>query len=224
MSRKQLLAAMLVKGVIGFLILGILVFGSAGSLRFLRGWLLVIPLFLLMLSIGILLLTKYPATLEKRMQGREREKEQRGYIALIGVLFLASFVIAGLDYRLGWTWVPLWGSAIALAVMVGGYILFAAVILQNAYASRVVEVQENQTVISTGLYSVVRHPMYTACLLLFLAMPVVLGSWLALVPMLAFPIGLILRIKNEEAILRQGLGGYSEYTTRVKYRLIPYIW
>lgn len=214
----------MVKGVVGFLLLGLLLFGCAGSLRYVNAWMLTGTLFVLMTTVGIILLFKYPETLKKRMQARERESAQKGYIFVIGMLFLLSFALSGLDYRLQWSKMPFWVSVLALAIMVVGYGLFAAVVFQNSYASRVVEVQAGQAVISTGLYAVVRHPMYSACLLLFLSMPVVLGSYFALIPMLVFPAMLVLRIKNEEAVLISGLKGYPEYMKKTKFRLIPFVW
>ncbi|MEA4971041.1 MAG: isoprenylcysteine carboxylmethyltransferase family protein [Candidatus Pelethousia sp.] len=223
-KKSNLLINMIVKGLLGFFLLGLMLFGAAGSLRYTNAWLLIAALFLLMLAMGTLLLLKYPETLERRLKAKEKESAQKGYISLIGVLFLASFVLAGLDYRFHWTRVPFGVSLCALLLMIVGYGLFAATILQNAYASRVVEVQKEQTVVTTGLYAVVRHPMYLACLLLFPAMPLVLGSYIALFPMLLLPIGLILRIKNEEAVLRTELNGYTDYMQKTKYRLIPFIW
>ncbi len=223
-KKTKLLIQMILKGLSGFIILGLLLLGSGGSLVYPRAWLLMGVLFSLMLAMGLLLLFKHPATLERRLRAKERERTQRGYVSLFGLLFLLCFILAGLDYRFGWSRTPLWLSLAALVVMVLGYALFGATILQNAYASRVVEVQAGQAVISTGLYAVVRHPMYLACLLLFPAMPLVLGSYIALLPMLLLPLGLVLRIRNEEAVLLAGLEGYREYTQKTKYRLLPYIW
>lgn len=223
-KKLPLIANMLLKGVLGFSLLGLLLFGCAGSFRFARAWLLIATLLLLMLAMGLLLLLKHPQTLAKRLRAREQERAQRGYISLMGLLFIASFALAGLDYRFRWMRMPWWVSLTALGVMILGYSLFGAVILQNAYASRVVEVQKGQVVISTGLYGVVRHPMYSACVLLFLAMPFVLGSYIALAPMLGVPVLLALRIKNEEAVLLTGLPGYAAYMQKTKFKLIPYIW
>lgn len=225
MKKKiQLLINMIVKGILGFSLLSLLLFGCAGTLHYTNAWVLVISLFIVMLTMGMVLLIKYPETLERRLKAKESETAQKGYIAIIGILFLASFVLAGLDYRFHWTELSFAASMVALIAMFIGYGLYCVVILQNAYASRVVEVQKDQVVISTGLYAVVRHPMYLACLLLFLSMPFVLGSYVALIPMLILPIVLVLRIKNEETILMSGLRGYSEYVQKTKYRLIPYIW
>lgn len=223
-KKSRLLTNMVVKGLLGFLLLGLPLFGAAGSLRYMNAWLLIAVLFSLILAMGTLLLLKYPETLERRLKAKEKESAQKGYVSLIGLLFLASFILAGLDYRFQWTRVPFWVSLCALFLMCLGYGLFAATILQNAYASRVVEVQKDQTVVTTGLYAVVRHPMYLACLLLFPAMPLILGSYIALLPMLFLPIGLILRINNEEAMLRAELSGYAAYMQKTKYRLLPFIW
>lgn len=223
-KKSKLLTNMVVKGLLGFLLLGLPLFGAAGSLRYMNAWLLIAALFSLMLAMSTLLLLKYPETLERRLKAKEKESAQKGYVSLIGFLFLASFILAGLDYRFQWTRVPFGASLCALLLMCLGYGLFAATILQNAYASRVVEIQKDQTVVTTGLYAVVRHPMYLACLLVFPAMPLILGSYIALLPMLLLPIGLILRINNEEAMLRADLSGYEAYMQKTKYRLIPFIW
>ncbi len=225
MNKKiQLLINMIIKGILGFVILGLLLFGCAGSIYYINGWVFIVALFALMLVMGIVLLIKYPETLERRLKSKESEDSQKWYIAIIGISFLLSFSIAGLDYRFNWTQVEFWVVIIALICMIIGYGLYSAVIIQNAYASRVVEVQKNQTVISTGLYAIVRHPMYLATMILFISMPFVLGSYIAIIPMLVFPIGLVLRIKNEEIILVSGLEGYSEYMKKTKYRLMPFIW
>lgn len=215
---------MIVKGILGFSLLGAILFGCAGSLHYVNAWVLIVSLFILMLAVGIFLLVKYPDTLERRLNTKESEMAQKGYIAIIGILFFSSFVLAGLDYRLQWSNISFWESLLALIFMFIGYGMYGAVIFHNSYASRVVEVHKDQTVVSTGLYAVVRHPMYLACLLIFLSMPFILGSYVSLIPMLIFPIFLVLRIKNEEAVLMCGLPGYSEYMKKTRYRLIPYIW
>lgn len=223
-KRARLLINMILKGILGFLMLSILLFGCAGTMRYTNAWVLVISLLALMLAMGIVLLVKYPETLERRLKARESEKAQKVYVAIIGISFLTSFALAGLDYRFRWTRISFEASIIALVVMIIGYVLYSAVILQNSYASRVVEIQKGQVVISTGLYRVVRHPMYLACLLIFLSMPFILGSYISLIPMLIFPGLLVLRIKNEETALMSGLEGYSEYAKKTRYKLIPYIW
>ena len=223
-GKTRLLLNMLVKGIFGFALIGLPLFACAGTLDYVNAWMLIASLFVLIMTMGFVLLFKYPQTLEKRLKSRESERAQRSSIAVMGVLFLASFVLAGLDHRFGWTRISLTGSVIALIILFFGYGMFAAVILQNSYASRVVEIQENQVVISTGLYAAVRHPMYLACLLVFLPMPIILGSFIALIPMLVFPVALVRRIRNEESVLASGLPGYAEYMKKTKYRLIPYIW
>ena len=223
-EKSKLLPQMLLKGLAGFALLGLLLFGCAGSLAYTGGWLLVAPLAALMAAMGVFLLVKSPETLARRLKSKESENAQKGYIALTGGLFLLSFALGGLSFRFGWAQLPLPGMVAGLIVMILGYAMYAAVIRQNAYAARVVEVQQGQTVISTGLYAVVRHPMYLACLLVFVPMPLVLGAWLALVPMLCLPVMLVLRIKNEEQVLLAGLPGYAEYTQKTKYRLLPFIW
>ena len=177
-----------------------------------------------MLVMGALLLWKAPALLEKRLNTREQEKAQVAVVAVSSLMFVAAFVVAGLDFRFGWTHVPTWLVCLAALIQLAAYGLYAEVMRENAWLSRTVEVQENQKVIDTGLYGVVRHPMYTATILLFLAMPLVLGSWLSFAIMLLYPVLILFRIRNEEKVLEAGLEGYVEYKQRVRYRLIPYIW
>ncbi|MGJ4850356.1 methyltransferase family protein [Bacillota bacterium Meth-B3] len=223
-DRMRLLFIMLVKGMSGLALMGLVIFGAAGSLRYAGGWMLIGALAALMLGLGLFLWSKHPDTLKRRLKAVESERAQKGCVALIGLLLCASFALAGLDHRLGWTTMPMWTSFAGLAALTFGYGLFGAVILQNAHASRVVEVQAGQAVIATGLYAVVRHPMYLASLMLFLSMPFVLASYAALPPMLLLPFALALRIRNEEAVLAAGLAGYPEYMQATRYRLIPYIW
>ena len=160
----------------------------------------------------------------KRLSSKEQEKAQRQVVALSALMFIAGFLLAGFDQRFGWSEMPAWVVAIAAVVMLCGYGLYAEVMRENAFLSRTVEVQENQKVISTGLYGIVRHPMYAATLVLYLAMPIVLGSWVALIPFLAYPLIIARRIRNEEQVLEEGLAGYREYEQQVRYRLIPFIW
>ena len=224
MKKKQLALRMVYKGLSGVALLGALLFVSAGSFRYFYGWLFIAVLTALMLAMGVFLLIKNPRMLESRLNANETQSAQKGYLALFGLLFVGCFLLAGLDYRLQWSTLPFGAAIAAIITMVIGYALYAAVILQNAYASRVIAVQANQRVVSTGLYAAVRHPMYLSTLLLFLSMPIALGSVVALIPMLAYPFVIALRIKNEEAMLLQELDGYAAYMERVKYRLIPYIW
>ena len=177
-----------------------------------------------MLILGLALWLKAPELLKKRLNTKETQKDQVWVVALSGVLFIAAFLAAGFDFRFGWTRVPGWLVWIAAVVQLGSYGLYAEVLRENAYLSRTVEVQEGQTVIDTGLYGIVRHPMYTATILMSLAIPLVLGSWISFLPMLLYPAIIIRRIHGEEALLEEGLPGYREYKQKVRWRLIPYIW
>lgn len=214
----------LIKFLSGLIILGLLLFLPAGSLRFLNAWLFLALLFVPMLLLGLWLLLKAPALLEKRLESRESEAAQKRVVAVSALAFILSFVLAGLDYRFGWSSLPRWLIGLAALVQLGSYVMYAAVMKQNAYLSRTVKVQEGQQVVDRGLYAVVRHPMYTATVLMFLAMPLVLGSWPAFAVMLLYPMVIVQRIRNEEKLLSEGLAGYREYTARVKYRLIPFVW
>jgi len=220
----KLAANAIAKFLCGLLAVGCLLFLPAGTLRYPDAWrfigLLFIPIFLA----GLVLLLKMPGLLEKRLRGKEKQAAQSRVVALSGLMFLAAFVLAGLDFRFGWSHIPLWLKWAASALMLAGYGLYAEVMRENAWLSRTIEVQAGQQVVDTGLYGVVRHPMYLATLLLFLAMPLVLGSWVALLVMLPYPAMIILRIRNEEEVLLRELAGYAAYRQKVKYRLIPYIW
>ena len=224
MKTSKLLAQGLLKMLSGMLIVGLVLFLPAGSWNYFNGWLFCGLLFLPMLVLGALLLWKAPALLEKRLNTKEREKTQMAVVAVSSLLFLAAFVAAGLDFRFGWTHVPVWLVCLAAVFQLAAYGLYAEVMRENAWLSRTVEVQENQKVIDTGLYGIVRHPMYTSTILLFLAMPLVLGSWLSFAIMLFFPVVIVFRIRNEEKVLEAGLAGYREYKQRVRYRLLPFIW
>lgn len=224
MRNIKLLAQGLLKMLSGMLAMGLVLFLTAGSWRYFNGWLFCGLLFLPMLVLGVALFWKAPALLEKRLNTREKEKAQMGIVAVAGLLFMAAFAAAGLDFRFGWTHVPSWLVCLAAVIQLAAYGLYAEVLRENAYLSRTVEVQENQKVIDTGLYGIVRHPMYTATILLFLAMPLVLGSWLSFGLMLFYPVVIVFRIRNEEKVLEAGLEGYTEYKQRVHYRLIPFIW
>lgn len=224
MKNSKLLIQGSIKLLCVFLILGLLLFGFAGTPRYWNAWVFLLTLAILMIAMGLFLLIENPSLLKRRLDGKEAQDSQKKYVGGIGLLFLLSFILCGLDQRFSWTTLSPSISLAALLIMVLGYAMYAIVMMQNAYAARVIKVETNQSVIDTGLYSVVRHPMYTACLLLFLAMPIVLGSFIAIIPMLLFPIGLVMRIKNEEAFLVTELAGYKEYIKRTKYRLIPYVW
>ena len=224
MKTSRLLAQGLLKMLSGMLIVGLVLFLPAGSWNYFNGWLFCGLLFLPMLVLGALLLWKAPALLEKRLNTKEQEKPQMAVVAVSSLLFLAAFVAAGLDFRFGWTHVPIWLVCLAAVLQLAAYGLYAEVMRENAWLSRTVEVQENQKVIDTGLYGIIRHPMYTATILLFLAMPLVLGSWVSFAIMLLYPVVIVFRIRNEEQVLEAGLAGYREYKKRVRCRLLPFIW
>ena len=203
---------------------GVLIFLPAGTLAFFNGWLLMGILFVPMFCAGIVMMFKNPELLKSRLDAKEKQKDQSMVVKLSGLMFLAGFIVAGLDFRFGWFTLPK-GVAIGGAVVfLAAYILYAEVLRENTYLSRTIQVQENQKVIDTGLYGIVRHPMYSATLLLFLAMPIVLGSLYSFVIFLAYPFIIAKRIKGEEAFLEKELDGYREYKQKVKYRLIPFIW
>ena len=224
MKTSKLLAQGLLKMLSGMLIVALVLFLPAGSWNYFNGWLFCGLLFLPMLVLGALLLWKAPALLEKRLNTKEQEKTQMAVVAVSSLLFLAAFVAAGLDFRFGWTHVPIWLVCLAAVLQLAAYGLYAEVMRENAWLSRTVEVQENQKVIDTGLYGIIRHPMYTSTVLLFLAMPLVLGSWVSFAIMLLYPVVIVFRIRNEEQVLEAGLAGYREYKQRVRCRLLPFIW
>lgn len=220
----KLLLNALTKYLLGFILVGILLFLPAGTVQYPGAWLFIALLFVPMLIMGIDLLIKSPDLLAKRLDHKEKEKTQRGVIALSGLLFPVGFVLSALDFRFGWSSAPLWLEIVASGLFLVGYGMYAEVMRENAYLSRTVEVQENQTVISTGLYGIVRHPMYLATLLMFLPLPLILGSLWGLIPFALYPVVIVIRILNEEKVLTERLAGYAEYKTRVKYRLLPFIW
>lgn len=220
----KLLCHALIKFFAGLLFLGLLLFLPADTLAYPCAWLFLALLFAPMLIFGAVLLIKAPALLEKRLNSKEKESAQKGVIAASGLMFLAAFILAGLDFRFGWSHIPAWLTTAASIIQLAAYVMYAEVMRENAYLSRTVEVQDGQRVIDTGLYGVVRHPMYTATISLYLSMPLVLGSWSAFAVMLLFPVAIIFRIRNEEKVLEKGLAGYREYKQKVKYRLIPFVW
>ncbi len=220
----KLITNAIIKFISGFILMGALLFIPAGTFAYMNAWLLMGLLFVPMLIVGTVLLVKAPKLLEKRLGTNESEKEQKKVILLSTVEFLCCFVVAGFDARFSWSKFPLWLVIAASLVFLLAYCLYAEVMRENAYLSRTVEVQENQRVIDTGLYGIVRHPMYFATVLLFWTMPLVLGSLPAFLVMLPFLLILVKRIKNEEAVLIKGLPGYDEYCKKVKYRLIPFMW
>lgn len=214
----------LAKFLAGLLLVGALLFLPAGGFGYLNGWLFIGLLFVPMLVLGIVLLIKAPELLKKRLSAREKEDTQKGVVAVSGLLFLLGFIVAGLDFRFGWSKMPLWVVVVASLVLLISYCLYAEVMRENAYLSRTIEVQEDQKVVDTGLYGIVRHPMYAVTLWLFLSIPLVLGSWWALLCFMPYVAVIIIRIRNEEKVLEAGLEGYVEYKKRVKYRLFPFIW
>lgn len=220
----KLLLNALVKFIVGLSLVGALLFLPAGGFDYMNGWLFIGLLFVPMLILGVVLFIKAPNLLEKRLGVREKENTQKGVVALSGLLFIAGFVVAGLDYRLGWSHVPMWTVTLASVILLVAYGFYAEVMRENTYLSRMVEVQENQKVIDTGLYGIVRHPMYAVTIWLFLAIPVVLGSWWSILCFALYIPVIIVRIGNEEKILEAGLEGYSDYKKRVKYRILPFVW
>ena len=221
---NKLLTQALAKFFLGVLLLGILIFLPAGSFHYWQGWLLMGILFVPMFVAGLVMLAKNPDLLRKRLNAKEQEEEQKTVVKLSGLLFIAAFVVAGLNWRFDWWVLPDWAVWIAAGLFLASYLLYAEVLRENTYLSRTIEVQENQKVIDTGLYGVVRHPMYMATTVLFLAMPLVLASPISFVIMLGYIPVIAKRIKNEEDVLEQGLEGYAEYKKKVKYRMIPFIW
>lgn len=221
---KGLLKQSLIKFLLGVVIIGLLLFLSAGSLRYWQGWLLMGILFVPMFGAGLVLMAKNPELLRKRLNAKEEEKEQKTVVKISGLLFMAAFIVAGLNWRFGWCLLPNWAVWVSAGVFIICYLLYAEVLRENTYLSRTIEVQENQKVIDTGLYGVVRHPMYMATTVLFLSMPLVLASPFSFLIMLLYLPLIAKRIKNEESVLEEGLEGYKEYKQRVRYKVIPFIW
>ena len=212
------------KFVSGIVLIGLLLFLPAGTFAYWQAWLLIGILFIPMFVAGLIMIKKSPELLRKRLNVKEEQTEQKTVIALSGLMFLAAFVTAGLNIRFGWLVLPAWGSYAAAVVFLLAYAMYAEVLRENVWLSRTVEVQENQKVVDTGLYGIVRHPMYTSTLFLFLAMPLVLGSPISFVILLAYIPIIAKRIRNEEQVLEEGLDGYTAYKQRVRYRLIPFVW
>ena len=220
----KLFATALTKFAAGVVIIGLLLFLPAGTIFWWQGWLFMGILFVPMFVAGLVMMAKAPDLLRKRLSAKEDEGEQRAVLALSGLMFVAAFVVAGLGVRFGWPQLPAWASWVGAVLFLAAYALYAEVMRENAYLSRTIEVQGGQRVVDTGLYGIVRHPMYSATLLLFLSMPIVLGSQFSFIIMLAYLPIIAKRIRNEEKVLAKGLEGYAEYLTRVKWRLIPHIW
>ena len=224
MDKNRLFLQAVGKFLLGVLLVGLLLFLPAGSLGYWQGWLLMGILFVPMFCVGLVMMVKNPELLQKRLNAKEEEKDQKTVVKLSGLLFFVAFVVAGLNWRFGWCVLPDWCVWAATGLFLVCYLLYAEVLRENTYLSRTIEVQENQKVIDTGLYGVVRHPMYMATTVLFLAMPLVLASPVSFLIMLLYIPLIAKRIKNEEMVLEEGLEGYKEYKQRVKYKVIPFIW
>lgn len=221
---KQLFFQAIIKFTLGVILIGLLIFLPAGTFDYPAAWLFMGILFVPMFVAGIVMMVKNPELLKKRLNAKEEQAEQSLVVKLSGLMFVAGFVVAGLDYRFGWLVLPDWVSWVAAVVFLLAYVLYAEVLRENTYLSRTIEVQENQKVVDTGLYGIVRHPMYSATILLFLTMPLVLGSVISFVIFLVYPVIIAKRIRNEEKVLEEGLQGYTEYKKKVKYRLLPFVW
>lgn len=221
---KNLLIQALAKFILGVILLGLLIFLPAGSLQYWQAWLLMGILFVPMFVAGLVMLAKNPELLCKRLNAKEQEAEQKTVVKLSGLLFIAAFVVAGLNWRFGWWVLTDWAVWVAAGLFLASYLLYAEVLRENTYLSRTIEVQDHQKVIDTGLYGIVRHPMYMATTVLFLMMPLVLASPISFLIMLGYIPVIAKRIQNEEKVLEEGLEGYAEYMKKVKYRILPYVW
>ncbi len=221
---KKLFFQAIAKFVLGLLIFALILFVSAGTVRYPNGWLLIAVLFVPMFAAGIIMMLKNPGLLAKRLNAKEEQTEQKAVVALSAVMFLAAFVAAGLNFRFGWFILPVWAVVAGTVVFLLAYAAYAEVLRENTFLSRTIEVQENQKVIDTGLYGVVRHPMYSATLFLFLSMGIILGSLISFAILLLYIPIISKRMKNEEKVLEEGLEGYTEYKKKVKYKVIPFVW
>lgn len=220
----KLLISALAKYLAGLFLVGLILFLPAGTLQYPNGWRFCALLFLPMLVLGLVLFLKAPALLEKRLHSRENQAAQKQVVGIAALMFMGGFVLAGLDFRFGWTRVPVWLINAASILLLVSYGLYAEVMRENAWLSRTVEVQEGQQVIDTGLYGIVRHPMYAVTTMLFLSIPLVLGSWISFAAFLIYPVLMAKRIQGEEALLEKELPGYRQYQKKVKYRMIPFLW
>ena len=220
----KLFVEAILKFSLGVVLIGVLIFWPAGTLEFVGGWLLMTILFVPMFLAGIVMMMFNPSLLASRLNAKEKEKTQDIVVKLSGLMFIVTFVLAGLDFRFGWLNLPFAVNIVGAVIFIIAYLIYAEVLRENTYLSRTIEVKEGQKVISTGLYGIVRHPMYFATILLFGAMPLVLGSVIAIIPLIAYPFIIAARIKNEEEVLTRELDGYEEYKKQVKYRMIPFVW
>ena len=221
---SKLFIQAIVKYLVGLLLFSALLFIPAGTVNYWNGWLLMGILFVPILLVGIFLAIKNPVLLRKRLNSKEEQSEQKSVLIVGSLMFLSGFIVAGLDFRYQWLAIDPWVVVVATIVFIMGYLIYVEVLRENIYLSRTIEIQENQQVVSTGLYGIVRHPMYTATLVLFLSMPLVLGSFFSFLIFLIYPVLIAKRIRNEEIVLERSLEGYSKYKEQVKYRLIPFIW
>lgn len=221
---KKLILDAVKKLIAGVVLVWLLLFLPAGTWHYPGAWLLSAVLFIPVIIMGVVLALKAPDLLRKRLKEKEEQGTQRKVVAMSALMFVGGFVLAGLDFRFEWTAVPDWLVYTAAVIFLLGYGMFAEVLRENAYLSRTVEVQEGQTVVDSGLYGIIRHPMYTATILMFCAMPLVLGSWISFVLFLVYPMILVKRIRNEEQVLLEGLQGYEAYTRKVRWRLLPFVW
>ena len=220
----KLLLSALLKFTMGLALVGLLIFLPAGTFGYTYGWLFMGLLFVPMLIAGFIMLFKAPDFLAKRLDAKEKQAAQKGVLAFSGLMFIAGFVVAGLDFRFGWSEMPIWVIVAASVLFLIAYLLYAEVMRENAYLSRTVKVEQGQTVVDTGLYGIVRHPMYAVTILLFLMIPLILDSWYALIAFAFYPAIIVVRLKDEEALLTKELPGYDAYKQKVKYRLIPFVW
>ena len=221
---KKLFYQAVLKFVLGVVVIGILIFLPAGTFHYWNAWLLMGILFIPMFFAGIVMMLKNPELLKKRLNAKEQQTEQNLVIKLSGLMFIFGFIIAGLNFRFEWIILPDWISWFGVAIFLFSYLLYAEVLRENTYLSRTVEVQKGQKVIDTGLYGIVRHPMYSVTIILFLSIPLVLGSIISFAIFLTYPVIIAKRIKNEEAVLEKDLDGYIEYKKKVRYRIIPFVW
>ena len=222
--KTKLLISALSKFVMGLGLITLMLFLPAGTWHYMQAWVFLALMFIPMLLVGVWLYLFQPELLAKRLNNKEKEQQQKSVVALSGLMFIFGFVLCGLDYRFAWSSVPLWLMIVASVFFLIGYGMYAEVLRENAYLSRTIEVQEDQQLIDSGLYGIVRHPMYTATILMFVSIPLILGSLWALIIFGIYPLLIVLRIQNEEQVLAKGLAGYTDYQKRVRWRLIPFIW
>ena len=220
----KLAVSAIAKFLTGLLLVVVLVFLPAGTYNYANGWMFIAALFIPIFILGLVLLLKSPKLLEKRLDGKEKEKTQKGVVAFSGLIFTVGFIVAGLDFRFEWLQIPRVLSYVAVVLFLASYVIYAEVMRENAYLSRKIEVQDGQKIIDSGLCGIVRHPMYAATVLMFLMIPIILGSWCSFFVFLFYPIIIAIRINNEEKLLSEKLYGYSEYKEKVKYKIIPFLW